>query len=76
MQDKAPQTREQVLPTQAPPAPAPSQEQKPEPLPETVDNEPEMQEEEEIEDEKPVEKKPRNNGFLKRIQDWFEGDEV
>ncbi|HOX76653.1 MAG TPA: cell division protein FtsA [Bacteroidales bacterium] len=75
MQDKAPQSREQELPAPAP-APAPSQEQKPEPLPETVDDKPELQEEEEIEEEKPVEKKPRTNGFLKRIQDWFEGDEV
>jgi hypothetical protein len=26
-------------------------------------------------EEKPV-KKPKANGFLKRIQDWFEGDEA
>jgi cell division protein FtsA len=35
--------------------------------------------EEHTEIEEPVErpaKKPRNNGFLKRIQDWFEGDEI
>jgi len=23
-----------------------------------------------------IEKKPKSNGFLKRIQDWFEGDEL
>ncbi len=36
--------------------------------------------EEEIVENEPVEeelpRKPKTNGFLKRIQDWFEGDEV
>jgi len=29
-----------------------------------------------VEREQKVEKKPKSNGFLKRIQDWFEGDEL
>jgi cell division protein FtsA len=37
----------------------------------------ELQEQEEQEEqEKRVQKKPRSDGFLKRIQDWFEGDEL
>jgi cell division protein FtsA len=36
--------------------------------------------EEEIVENEPIEeelpRKPKTNGFLKRIQDWFEGDEV
>jgi cell division protein FtsA len=32
--------------------------------------------EEFAEKEQKIEKKPRSNGFLKRIQDWFEGDEL
>jgi cell division protein FtsA len=29
-----------------------------------------------VENEEQQEKKPKSNGFLKRIQDWFEGDEL
>jgi cell division protein FtsA len=29
-----------------------------------------------VEREQKVQKKPKSNGFLKRIQDWFEGDEL
>jgi cell division ATPase FtsA len=29
-----------------------------------------------FENEQKVQKKTKSNGFLKRIQDWFEGDEL
>jgi cell division ATPase FtsA len=39
---------------------------------ETTEDEPEF----ENAAEEDIRKRPKSNGFLKRIQDWFEGDEV